>query len=186
MSVCNTEHLALLVLFTSSLLTNPAVCLRGECLSLSLCALSASRSILQAVCQPGASHLDSAVHEYSSHRSPLLLLSTHILKVNTERMTPNVRKHCPYHHAGFSWFAHYKNSFAQSVFRSHSPVKISKCPSNKMILHLIDIKSCFQKMYLELSSLFVCDWWIVFLVSPSESLRHNAQFFLIIVKLICY
>ncbi len=178
MSVCNTEHLALLVLFTSSLLTNHAVCLRGECLSLSLRALSASRSILQAVCQPGASHLDSAVHEYSSHRSPLLLLSAHILKVNTERMTPNVRKHCPFFWISSRWvfLACALQKLIRSIsISSRSPVKISKCPSNKMILHLIDIKSCFEKMYRELSSLFVCDWWIVFLVSPSESLRHNAQ-----------
>lgn len=169
MSVCNTEHLALLV-HLICLPTTRSVW--GVSVYRSLRALSASLSILQAVCQPGApkmpSHLGSAVHEYSSHRSPLLLLSTRNPKVNTERMTPNVRKHCLFlpifldiHHAGISWLARYKNSFAQSVFLSCSPVKISKCLSNKMILHLIDIKSCFQKMYLELSLLFVCDWWIV-------------------------
>lgn len=170
MSVCNTELLALFELFTSYLLTYHTVCLRGECLSLSPCPLSAaaSLSILQAVCQSGTpklpSHLGSAVHEYSSHRCPLLLLFTHNLKVNTERMTPNVRKLCLFlsicldiRHAGISWLARCKNSFASSVFLSSSPVKISKRPSNKMILHLIDIKSCFQKMDLELS-LLLCDW----------------------------
>lgn len=102
-SVCDTKNLALFSLFTSYLLTYHTVCLRGECLSVSFHLLplsmpSLTHSItvyLQAVCTSGAlklpSHLGTAVHEYSSHWYLLLLLFTHNLKVNTEKMTPNVR-----------------------------------------------------------------------------------------------
>lgn len=125
MSVCNAERLALFVVFASYLLTYYTVCLRGECLSLSPCPLSpaASLSILQAVCQSGAaklpSHLGSAVHEYSSHRCPLLLLFTHNLKVNMERMTPNVRKLClfqPIFHTGISWLVRRKTYSPSQYF----------------------------------------------------------------------
>lgn len=171
MSVRHTERLALLLLFASYLLTYRTVCLRVSVYRslstffLSPCPLSPTASL--SICgqcaslEPWSCRLTSAplcmnIHLTGTCCAYYLPIISKSIRRKWHLMWESFVYFCPFFLGYLSCWDFLACALQKrNDYLPRFPVKISQCLQNKMNLHLLDIKTRFLRIYLELSLFFL-------------------------------